>query len=58
MLSRVTSSKQDENLLDRDKIREMVKEIAGDADALEDQVINILSVVAEDMVDNIVDFSC
>lgn len=36
----------------------MVKEIAGDADALEDQVINILSVVAEDMVDNIVDFSC
>ena len=47
-----------ELLLDKNKMRELCYEITGDRDALDDQVITKLSLLAEDMVDNIVDFSC
>ena len=39
-------------------MKELCYEITGDRDALDEQVIQKLSCLAEDMVDNIVDFSC
>ena len=49
---------QDELLLDKEKLKELCAEICGDRDALDDKVATSLSWLAEEMVDNIVDFSC
>ena len=36
----------------------MCGEICGNRDALDDNIVNALSVLAEDIVDNVVEYSC
>ena len=52
------SNKQEELLLDKEKLKDLCEEICGNRDALDEQVATHLTFLAEDMVDNLVDFAC
>lgn len=39
-------------------MKDLCGEICGNRDALDDNIANALSVLAEEMIDNVVEFSC
>ena len=53
---------RDDLLLDKNKMKDLCAEICGSREALDDRdidnVIGVLSLLTEQMVDNIVDYSC
>ena len=46
------------SVLDKEKLKDLCAEICGNRDALDDNIANALSVLAEEMIDNVVEFSC
>ena len=46
------------SIIEKNKIREICEDMTGNPDLLDDKVLNVLALLAEQMVDNVVDYSC
>lgn len=58
MTSMIPKDNKQTGILDGMRLQEMCAEICGRADVLDDKVVSNLSVIIEQMVENVIDFSC
>ena len=53
-----SSKEANPNILDKAKLKEMCGELCGNRDVLDDKVTNVLAAMVDQMVENLVDYSC
>jgi transcription initiation factor TFIID subunit TAF12 len=54
----LNSKEQNDHILDKQRLQELCADTCGRADVLEDKVVNYLAEMVDQMVENIVDYSC
>ena len=58
IVASLNSKEQNDHILDKQRLQELCADTCGRADVLEEKVVNYLAEMVDQMVENIVDYSC